>query len=145
MCWISSKLKIKRAKKDIPVWKIVTLPTGNSCDNTCKSLYERYTYLKDVLVTNPIEFEVKRNGIIGSIGFHSYSNNKLECKKTNSAIFVFRRKTLFIPQDCAFEQTIPIRPNTRIARFHIPKGYQYAENKNGEIISSAIVFDSFID
>ena len=35
--------------------------------------------------------------------------------------------------------------NKRIARFHIPRGYQYAENKNGEIISSAIVFDGFID
>lgn len=40
---------------------------------------------------------------------------------------------------------IAIGSSNRIARFHIPKGYQYAENKNGEIISSAIIFDSFID
>ena len=35
--------------------------------------------------------------------------------------------------------------NAKIARFYIPRGYEYAENKNGEIISSAIVFDGFID
>ena len=141
MCWYSKKLKIKTAKKDIPVWKIVTLPTDNSCDNICKSLYARYTYLKDILVTNPIEFKVKQNGIVGSIGFHSYSN-KLKWERDNNFIFIYKKKMFsnfknYIDATC--------QSNARIARFHIPKGYQYAENKNGEIISSAIVFDSFID
>ena len=143
MCWYCDKLKIKTAKKDIPVWKIVTLPTGNSCDNVCKSLYERYTYLKDVLVANPMEFVVKRNGVIGNIGFHSYSNKlKWERSNDNSIIFVYK-KGIF----SNFKDYIHVvgQSNKRIARFHIPKGYQYAENKNGEIISSAIVFDGFID
>lgn len=141
MCWYSEKLKIKTAKKDIPVWKIVTLPTGNSCDNICKSLYERYTYLKDILVVNPMEFKVTRTGIIGTIGFHSYSN-KLKWERDNDSIYVYKKRIFSNFKDYIIANS---SFNTRIARFHIPKGYQYAENRKGEIISSAIVFDNFIN
>lgn len=141
MCWYCDKLKIKRAKKDIPVWKIVRSITDNSYDNTCVSLYKRYTYFKGILVTTPIEFDVKRNGITGTIGLHSYSN-KLKWEMDNGSIYVYKKRIFSNFKD----YIIAIgSSNTRIARFHIPKGYQYAENKNGEIISSAIVFDDFID
>ena len=141
MCWYSEKLKIKTAKKDIPVWKIVRSITDNSYDNICKSLYKKYTYFKGILVTTPIEFEVRQNGIIGTIGVHSYSN-KLKWEMDNGSIYVYKKRIFSNFKD----YIIAIgSSNTRIARFHIPKGYQYAENKNGEIISSAIVFDSFIN
>ena len=141
MCWYSEKLKIKTAKKDIPVWKIVRSITDNSYDNICKSLYKKYTYFKGILVTTPIEFEVRYNGIIGTIGVHSYSN-KLKWEMDNGSIYVYKKRIFSNFKD----YIIAIgSSNTRIARFHIPKGYQYAENKNGEIISFAIVFDSFID
>ena len=141
MCWYSEKLKIKTAKKDIPVWKIVRSITDNSYDNICKSLYKKYTYFKGILVTTPIEFEVRQNGIIGTIGVHSYSN-KLKRELDNGSIYVYKKRIFSNFKD----YIIAIgSSNTRIARFHIPKGYQYAENKNGEIISSAIVFDDFID
>ena len=141
MCWYSEKLKIKTAKKDIPVWKIVRSITDNSYDNICKSLYKKYTYFKGILVTTPIEFEVRQNGIIGTIGVHSYSN-KLKWEMDNGSIYVYKKRIFSNFKD----YIIAIgSSNTRIARFHIPKGYQYAENKNGEIISSAIVFDDFID
>ena len=141
MCWYSEKLKIKTAKKDIPVWKIVRSITDNSYDNICKSLYKKYTYFKGILVTTPIEFEVKWNGIIGTIGIHSYSN-KLKWEMDNGSIYVYKKRIFSNFKD----YIIAIgSSNTRIARFHIPKGYQYAENKNGEIISFAIVFDDFID
>lgn len=141
MCWYSEKLKIKRAKKDIPVWKIVRSNTDNSYDNTCVSLYKRYTYFKGILVTTPIEFEVKQDGITGTIGLHSYSN-KLKWEMDNGSIYVYKKRIFSNFKD----YIIAIgSSNVRIARFHIPKGHQYAENKNGEIISSAIVFDSFID
>ena len=141
MCWYSEKLKIKTAKKDIPVWKIVRSITDNSYDNICKSLYKKYTYFKGILVTTPIEFEVKWNGIIGTIGVHSYSN-KLKWEMDNGSIYVYKKRIFSNFKD----YIIAIgSSNTRIARFHIPKGYQYAENRYGEIISSAIVFDSFID
>lgn len=140
MCWYSKKLKIKRAKKDIPVWKIVRSNTDNSYDNVCKSLYKKYTYFKGILVTTPIEFEVKQDGIIGTMGLHSYSN-KLKWEMDNGAIYVYKKRIFSNFKD----YIIAIDSSNRIARFHIPKGYQYAENKNGEIISSAIVFDNFID
>ena len=141
MCWYSEKLKIKTAKKDIPVWKIVRSITDNSYDNICKSLYKKYTYFKGILVTTPIEFEVRYNGIIGTIGVHSYSN-KLKWEMDNGSIYVYKKRIFSNFKD----YIIAIgSSNTRIARFHIPKGYQYAENKNGEIISFAIVFDSFIN
>ena len=141
MCWYSEKLKIKTAKKDIPVWKIVRSITDNSYDNICKSLYKKYTYFKGILVTTPIEFEVRQNGIIGTIGVHSYSN-KLKWEMDNGSIYVYKKRIFSNFKD----YIIAIgSSNTRIARFHIPKGYQYAENKNGEIISFAIVFDGFIN
>lgn len=140
MCWYCDKLKIKRAKKDIPVWKIVTFPTDNSCDNICKSLYAKHTYLKGELEINPIEFEVNRNGIKGSTGFHSYSN-KLKWEMDNGSIYVYKKRIFSNFKD----YIIAVGSSNRIARFHIPKGYQYAENRKGEIISSAIVFDNFID
>lgn len=140
MCWYCNKLKIKRAKKDIPVWKIVRSITDNSYDNICKSLYKKYTYFKGILVTTPIEFEVKQNGIIGTMGLHSYSN-KLKWEMDNGSIYVYKKRIFSNFKD----YIIVIGSSNRITRFHIPKGYQYAENKNGEIISSAIVFDDFID
>lgn len=141
MCWYCDKLKIKTAKKDIPVWKIV-IPLIDNSSNGCRSLYARFMYLKDTLAITPIEFEVRQNGIIGNIGFHSYSY-KLDWEKDAIATFVFRKKTLFKPQQIYI--TGISQPDAKIARFHIPRGYQYAENKNGEIISSAIIFDNFID
>ena len=90
MCWYSKKLKIKTAKKDISVWKIVRSLTDDSYDNICKSLYKKYTYFEGILVTTPIEFEVRQNGIIGTMGLHSYSN-KLKLEKSNDD------STLFVP------------------------------------------------
>lgn len=141
MCWRCDKLKIKKAKQDIPVWKIVIYFTDNSCDNICKSLYAGHIYLKDKLEITSIEFEVERNGIIGSIGFHSYSN-KLKWERNDGFILIYKKKIF-----SNFKNYINSvsQYNVRIARFYIPKGYQYAENKNGEIISSAIVFKGFID
>ena len=78
----------------------------------------------------------------GNKGFHSYSN-KLKWERDNTDIIVFRKKILFRPKN--YITCIPDQCNIRIAKFYIPKGYKYAENKNGEIISSAIVFNGFID
>ena len=142
MCWYSEKLKIKTAKKDIPVWKIVRSITDNSYDNICKSLYKKYTYFKGILVTTPIEFEVRKNCVEGNMGFHSYSN-KLKWKICDNIIFVLKKKTPFRVQD--FIEIYDCYPDARIAKFHIPAGTKYAKNKDGEIISSAIVFDCFIN
>ena len=139
MCWYSEKLKIKTAKKDIPVWKIVFADSSD----VCRSLYAKFSYVKSVIKTSSINFEPRRyrKTIIGSTGFHSYSN-KLKCERDNGFILIYKKKIF-----SNFKNYIDVvcKSNVRIARFHIPKGYQYAENRYGEIISSAIVFDGFID
>ena len=115
--------------------------------NNCYSLYNKFPYVKHIIKETSIGFEVdKRDGVvIGDRGFHSYSNKlKLERDNTNTNtdIIVFRKKTLFRSKKyitCFADQCY-----IRIAKFYIPKGYKYAENKNGEIISSAIVFDKIL-
>lgn len=142
MCWCCNKLKIKTSKKDIPVWKIVR----GSIDSPdkCYSLYMKFPYVKHMIEVTPIVFEVDEYNdiVIGNKGFHSYSN-KLKWEKDNTDIIVFRKKILFRPKNYII--CIPDQCDIRIAKFYIPKGYKYAENKKGEIISSAIVFDGFIE
>lgn len=142
MCWYNDKLKIKTSKKDIPVWKIVRCSIDSP--DKCYSLYYKFSYVKHIIETAPIGFEVDEcEGIvIGNRGFHSYSN-KLKWEIDNTDIIVFRKKILFRPKN--YITCVADRCNMRIAKFYIPKGYKYAENKNGEIISSAIVFDGFIE
>ena len=142
MCWRCNKLKIKTSKKDIPVWKIVW-HSINSPDK-CYSLYKKFPYVKHMIEVTSIEFEVDEceGMVIGNKGFHSYSN-KLKCERDNTNIIVFRKKILFRPKN--YIACVADHWDIRIAKFYIPKGYKYAENKRGEIISSAIVFDSFIE
>ena len=141
MCWYSEKLKIKTAKKDIPVWKIVIGSDDSS--EICYSLYAKFSYVKSVIKTSSINFEPRRYGktIIGSTGFHSYSN-KLKWERDNCFILIYKKK---IFSNFKNYMDVVCQSDVRIARFRIPKGYQYAENRYGEIISSAIVFDGFID
>ena len=141
MCWESSKLKIKTAKKDISVWKIVYLYVDNS-PNKCCSFFNNFVYTKDVLETTSMDFRVRKNGIDGNMGFHSYSN-KLKWEIRNDSIFVLKKKIPFRVQD--FIEYYNYYSDTKIAKFHIPTGTKYAKNKDGEIISSAIVFDNFIN
>lgn len=141
MCWESSKLKIKTTKKDIFVWKIVYLSVDNS-PNKCCSFFNGFVYTKDVLETTLIDFNIRKNGIEGYMGFHSYSN-KLKWEIRNDSIFVLKKKIPFRVQDSI--EVYDCYPDTRVAKFHIPAGAKYAKNKDGEIISSAIVFDNFIE
>lgn len=107
----------------------------------CCAYYMNRTYFKDTLETNPIGFEV--NGLIkGSTGFHSYSK-KLKWYKSEDNISVI--KTNCFDAIVMYIDNYPDSSNVKIGRFHIPEGYQYAKNKYGEIISSAIIFDGFIE
>ena len=142
MCWYCDKLKIKTAKKDIPVWKIVIC--SDSSDK-CISLYTKFSYVKSIIETSSINFELRRSDktIIGSTGFHSYSNKlKWERSNDNYNFYIYKKRIFSNLKDYIIDVG---NFNVRIARFYIPRGYEYAENKDGEIISSAIVFKGFID
>ena len=91
MCWYCDKLKIKTAKKDIPVWKIVKCSADSS--DKCRSLYTKFSYVKSIIETSSINFELRRYGktIIGSTGFHSYSNKLKWERDDDGSIFVYKK------------------------------------------------------
>ena len=95
-----------------------------------------------MLEATAIDFKVRKNGVEGYRGFHSYSI-KLKWKMGDGIIFVLKKKIPFRVQD--FIAVYDNYSYIKVAKFHIPKGYKYAKNKDGEIISSAIVFDNFIE
>ena len=140
MCWTSNNLRIKTAKKNIPVWKVV-YPTNYDFPNRCCSLYTRFVYVKGDLEMTPMNFDVRMSIVNGNGGFHSYSD-KVSWRKIDDFISVFKEKTLFHSEIFITKYH---QEDAKIAKFHIPKGYRYAENNEGEIISSAIIFDNFID
>lgn len=149
MCWTSKgKPEIKIAEEDIPVWKVVyKIEDIFKRDRylytfkKCKSYYYNYIYTKNICEHTPIAFKTLGNLIKGEGGFHSYSD-ELKGRRTLQEIKVNRR---FGPLMYITLCSYPKELNLKMARFFIPKGAQYMKNEMGEIISDAIVFDSFID
>lgn len=71
MCWKSNKLKVKVAKKDIPVYKIVGINSGDKI----RAYYMNFIYKLGVIYNECLKFEVGNitNIFFGTKGFHSYS------------------------------------------------------------------------
>ena len=143
MCWESKKLKIKTAKKDIPVWKIVHADKDiyGKYTNICYSFYKYFEYILKVRNTTQMSFDVlnTENIFIGKNGFHSYSN-KVKYTINKHHISVYINKLFSDYTICYY-----YRGNTTIAKCHIPKGSKYAINKYGEIISNDIILDEFVE
>lgn len=149
MCWTSKgKPEIKIAEEDIPVWKVVyevkdifRRDEYLYSFKRCKSYYNDYIYRKNICEHTPIIFKTLGNLIKGELGFHSYSD-ELKGMHTLRGINVNRR---FGPLMYITLCSYPKELNLKMARFFIPKGARYMKNDIGEILSDAIVFDSFID
>lgn len=125
MCWESRKLKMKTAKRNIKVWKVIY--RGDSFyDTECHALYRRgFYYLKGRTEHTRMYFTNNLNLISGSEGFHSYSN-RLKPIITEKTIFIKKKYFLGLR-----EKVIDVYPNQRcikIAEFCIPKGAHYAIN-----------------
>ena len=134
MCWESNKLKIKTAKKNIPVYKIVRIKD----DNKIYSYYIPFIYELGVTYKGDMKFEISGvNGrIYGTNGFHSYSC-KTHYKEQDETIVIFKKKpfsTYTIDTYCRSRRVL-------LAYCHIPKGAKYVINKNGKMMSSEIVID----
>ena len=119
MCWESKKLKIKTAKKDIPVWKIVHADKDISgkYTNICYSFYKYFEYILKVRNTTQMSFDVlnTENIFIGKNGFHSYSN-KVKYTINKHHISVYINKLFSDYTICYY-----YRGNTTIAKCHIQK------------------------
>ena len=144
MCWESEKLKIKTAKKDIPVWKVVHANKDiyGKYTNKCYSFYAYFEYILKVRNTTQMSFDVlnTKNIFIGKNGFHSYSNKVKYIIHENKNILVYLNKLFFQYTICYYFRCNPI-----IVKCHIPKGSKYAINKHGEIISNDIVLDEYVE
>ena len=141
MCWLSNKLKLKIAKKDIAVWKVVQY-------DTIKGIYispiRRYRYILDIIYNTSMVFRVNYYPEIeGYKGFHSFSN-KVYFRYSDDKVHIYK-KCIFAEDKQVFNIYGEIGFNFAIAKGRLPKGTKYAINKNGEIISSSIIIDEFIN
>ena len=141
MCWTSKNLKIKTAKRNIPIWKIVEF------DNKMKvyiSPFRYYQYFPGMVNTTQMIFRTFDYSyeINGYEGFHSFSN-KLRYKHYKDGINVYK-KGIFTKEKCVFIYSAGCN-SPAIAKGYLPKGTKYAINKVGEVISDCIVINEFID
>lgn len=146
MCWVSEKLKIKTAKKDVAVWKVVFF---DKIKRIHVSPFENYQYVTGLINRVDVTFQANdyNDNIRGYEGFHSFSSKVYYNYLTDSYNGTVRahKKCIFIKDRliCTFRGKENF--SLAIARGRLPKGAKYATNKNGEIISSSIVIDNFID
>ena len=144
MCWESKKLKIKTAKKDIPVWKVVhaVKDINGKYTNKCYSFYKFFEYTLKIGNTTQMLFSVlnTENKFIGDNGFHSYSNKVKYTINEDNIISVYLNKLFSNYTICYY-----YRGNTTIVKCHIPKGSKYAINELEEIISNDIVLYEFVE
>ena len=144
MCWEAKKIKVKTAKRDIPVWKVVC-KSESSYETECYALYHRnYYYLKGKIQHSCMHFiyNLNLNHILGYEGFHSYSK-KLKPIITEERIYVIKKYFLGLRKKII--ESYPNRRFIKIAEFSIPKGANYAIDEKGEIISDKIIFKNIID
>ena len=138
MCWIG-KGPAFLAERDIVVYKL-----GHIIETTkeFQSLYQNYTYypkgLNKVVTLVPIVYATEvsklRSSETGIIyeGYHSYKSISLPFNE----IWIFYRNILL----GNIRERIRICNSYYIATFIIPKGSTYYENRNGELVSSNIIY-----
>lgn len=138
MCWVG-KGPVKIAEKDIVVYKLGYVLENSELFN---SLYHGYNYhpkgLNRTVTLAPIvgsitlphlsQFDV---GIIYS-GYHSYRSISLSFMGLGSS-----SRIIFLGN---IIDRISLYNDYYVATFIIPKGTEYYENNQGEIVSSNIVY-----
>lgn len=140
MCWMSNKLKIKTAKKDIAVWKVVLYDIKRGF---YVSPIANYRYVLGVINNVEMIFKVNNDLIGGYDGFHSFSN-KVYYRYFDSNVSIFKKR-IFTMDKYVFSICYKHGFDFAIAKGRLPSGTKYAINKNGEIISSNIIIDEFIN
>lgn len=140
MCWMSNKLKIKTAKKDIAVWKVVLYDIRRGF---YVSPIANYRYVLGVINNVKMIFKVNNDLIGGYDGFHSFSN-KVYYRYFDGNVDIFK-KCIFTMDKYVFSICYKHGFDFAIAKCRLPSGTKYAINKSGEIISSNIIIDEFIN
>ena len=142
MCWTSKNLKIKTAKRNIPIWKVVHFDKQNKI---YVSPIKGYHYIPDKHNIARMTFQTNNynNEINGFEGFHSFSN-KVCYKYYENSIHIYK-KCIFAKRFIYSIMDGGYNFSPAIAKGYLPKGTKYAINKVGEVISDCIVINEFID
>lgn len=133
MCWTSDIAIKKTAKRDFYVYKI-----GSIVDNYFVSLYNRYYYTAkkvnnriDLIINNPFS-SIK----VIQKGYHSYKFVALGHYYINTPL-----RTVYLGSyNAAASAILGSFSGCVVATFIIPKGSEYYENNDGEIVSSNIIY-----
>ena len=88
-------------------------------------------------------FKVNNYLIGGYDGFHSFSN-KVYYRYFDGKVDIFKKR-IFTMDKYVFSIFYKRGFDFTIAKGRLPKGTKYAINKSGEIISSNIIIDEFIN
>lgn len=142
MCWITNKkIKIKKAKTDLTVFKIVNVIQG--LVTQYESYYYGGTYVKDMTYDGKIiiEHHIYENYSNARVdeAFHSYflteNHIKTEDNEANKFISIGKKSLI----DC-----YKCYQNTAIVKCTIPKGSHFMINERGEIVSEKIALHNCI-
>lgn len=136
MCWVG-KCNVKIAKRDFYVYKL-----GYVSDKGFNSLYQDFIYIPGVLnetvkmrplISNYSIYLLleEQYGIIYE-GYHSYRDIAMPYSDLG-----LHSRTIYLGK---IAENIRLNNIYSIATFIIPKGSEYYENNNGEIVSSNIIY-----
>lgn len=129
MCWIG-KYARRVARKDIIVYKV-----GCILENKFISFFQNYAYeIKKINAEITLMPDTHSEYSLCVIyeGYHSYTDISMPYSKLGS----FSRKVYL----GKISSTLRLCNNYYIATFIIPKGSDYFENCEGEIVSSNIIY-----
>ena len=142
MCWIErlENVHMQIADKDIEVYKIVYEANKQSC----KSCVQGFIYKINTIYKIP-SIQIRRTSIFNSIifcveeAYHSYTKIQYTLQSVTVNDSFFKVKGIIFGN-----QIVPLSFNNPYyaATFVIPKGSQYAVNKQGEIISNHVMCTS---
>lgn len=137
MCWIENtrSFDLQIADRDIEVYKIVSDANKLSCE----SLIQGFIY-KDAMELEESSFSsafCPTDLIYITKAYHSYTKIRFTLKKPYSLCSAPEYKGII-----AGNLLMPIRIDNPyyVATFVIPKGFQYAVNWKGEIVSNQIIY-----
>lgn len=136
MCWIG-KCDVKIAKRDFYVYKL-----GYVSYKGFHSLYQNFIYtpkeINKEVKLNPNIFEytvfkLKEEQLCSIYeGYHSYKDISLPYSGIGSY-----SRIIYLGK---YQENIRLSKSYYIATFIVPKGSEYYENINGEIVSSSIIY-----
>lgn len=131
MCW-TGNLILHTAEENIPIFKV-----ANKGLDGIYSYYLLSYYQLGVLKSSPIII-AKKNWILRTVkvntALHSYNPKKVTVNKDifSNCIFIYYKGKILL-------DVLSFNKTSVVVKGFIPKGSQYCENEEGEIISDQLI------